>query len=68
MLNYRTVLSSKSLPKKLPKNLLLGLGIVSVAAFANSLFALEHDWHLLSITTMMIGGTLLFVNVRKSFA
>ncbi|WP_103668458.1 YcjF family protein [Pseudanabaena sp. BC1403] len=64
MLNYRTVLSSKSLPK----NLLLGLGIVSVAAIANSLFALEHDWHLLSITTLMIGSTLLFVNVRRSFA
>ncbi|PZV18976.1 MAG: hypothetical protein DCF20_02705 [Pseudanabaena sp.] len=64
MLNYRTVLSRKSLPK----NLLLGLGIVSVAAIANGLFSLEHDWHLLSITTLMIGGTLLFVNVRKSLA
>ena len=67
-MNYRTVLSRKSLPKNLPKNLWLGLGIVSVAAIASSLFALEHDWHLLSITTLMIGGTLLFVNVRKSFA
>lgn len=63
MLNYRTVLSRKSLPK----NLLLGLGIVIVVAIANGLFSLEHDWHLLSITTLMIGGTLLFVNVRKSF-
>jgi len=35
---------------------------------SNGLFSLEHDWHLLSTTTMMIGGTLLFVNVRKSFA
>jgi hypothetical protein len=68
MLNYRTALSSKSMPKNLPKNLLIGLGIVSVAAIANGLFSLEHDWHLLSTTTMMIGGTLLFVNVRKSFA
>ena len=64
MLNYRTVLSSKSLPKKW----ILGLGIVSVAAIANTLLSLEHDWHLLSISTLMIGGTLLFVNVRKSFA
>ncbi|GBO51924.1 hypothetical protein APA_3505 [Pseudanabaena sp. lw0831] len=68
MLNYRTVLSRKNLPKNLPQNLLLGLGVVSVSAIANSLFALEHDWHLLSITTLMIGGTLLFANVRKSFA
>jgi small GTP-binding protein len=64
MLNYRTVFSRKSLPKKW----LLGLGVVSVAAIASSLFSLEHDWHLLSITTLMIGGTLLFVNVRQSFA
>ena len=64
MLNYRTVLSHKSLPKKW----ILGLGIVSVAAIANTLFSLEHDWHLLSISTLMIGGTLLFVNVRKTFA
>ncbi|WP_055077253.1 YcjF family protein [Pseudanabaena sp. 'Roaring Creek'] len=64
MLNYRTVLSHKSFPKKW----LLGLGIISVAAIANALFSLEHDWHLLSITTMMVGGTLLFTNVRKSFA
>jgi len=64
MLNYRTVLSRKSLPKKW----MLGLGVVSVAAIANGLFSMEHDWHLLSITTLMIGGTLLFVNVRKSFA
>ncbi len=64
MLNSRKVLSSKSLPK----NLLLGLGIVSIAAIANALFSLEHDWHLLSITTLMIGGTLLFVNVRQSLA
>ena len=64
MLNYRTVLSYKSLPKKW----MLGLGIVSVAAIANTLFSLEHNWHLLSISTLMIGGTLLFVNVRKTFA
>ena len=64
MLNYRTVLSHKSLPKKW----ILGLGIVSVAAIANTLFSFEHDWHLLSISTLMIGGTLLFVNVRKTFA
>ncbi len=63
MLNYRTVLSRENLPK----NLLLSLGIVSVAAIANSLFSLEHDWHLLSITTLMVGGSLLFVNVRQSF-
>jgi small GTP-binding protein len=67
MLNYRTVLSRKSLPK-LPKEWMLGLGIVSVVAIANGLFSLEHDWHLLSITTLMVGGTLLFVNVRQSFA
>ncbi|MFM7600510.1 MAG: YcjF family protein [Pseudanabaena sp.] len=50
------------------KKWMLGVGIVSVAAIANTLFFLEHDWHLLSISTLMIGGTLLFVNVRKSFA
>ncbi len=60
MLNSRPVLSRKSL--------FLGLGIVSVVAIANTLFSLEHDWHLLSLTTLMIGGTLLFVNVRQSLA
>jgi len=64
MLNYRAGLSHKFLTKKW----ILGLGIVSIAAIANTLFFLEHDWHLLSISTLMIGGTLLFVNVRKSFA
>jgi hypothetical protein len=60
MLNLHMVLSRK--------NWLIGLGIVSVAAIANALFSLEHDWHLLSISTLMVGGTLLFVNVRQSFA
>ncbi|MBD2188782.1 YcjF family protein [Pseudanabaena mucicola] len=60
MLNSPTVLSRKKL--------LLGLGIIGIVAIANALFSLEHDWHLLSITTMMVGGTLLFVNVRQSFA
>ncbi len=60
MLNSHPVLSRK--------NLFLGLGIVSVLAIANTLFSLEHDWHLLSIITLMIGGTLLFVNVRQSLA
>ncbi|PZO40494.1 MAG: GTP-binding protein [Pseudanabaena frigida] len=64
MLNPRTVLSSKSLPK----NWLLGLGIVSIAAIANTVFSLEHDWHVLTLCTLAIGGTLLLVNVRKSFA
>lgn len=64
MLNSRTGLSRKGLPK----NLLLGLGIVSVLAISSTLFSLEHDWHLLTIITLMIGGTLLFVNVRQSFA
>ena len=68
MLNYRTVFSRKSLPKSFTKRLFLGLGVVGVAAIANSLFGLEHDWHLLSISTLMIGGTLLFANVRQSFA
>ncbi|MFM7887825.1 MAG: GTPase, partial [Pseudanabaena sp.] len=48
------------------KSLFVGVGIVSVAAIANALFSLEHDWHLLSISTLMVGGTLLFVNVRQS--
>lgn len=60
MLNSRMVLSRKGL--------LIGFGIVSVAAIANALFSLEHDWHLLSASTLMIGGTLLFVNVRQSWA
>ncbi|MBD2177855.1 DUF697 domain-containing protein [Pseudanabaena sp. FACHB-1998] len=64
MLNSRSVLSSKHLPK----NLFLGLGVVGVAAIANALFSLEHDWHVLSLTTLMVGGTLLFSNVRQSFA
>lgn len=50
------------------KNWLLGLGIVSVAAIANNLFALEHDWHVLSLTTLAIGGTMLFTNMRRSLA
>ena len=60
MLNSHPVLSRK--------NLFLGLGIVSVLAIANTLFSLEHDWHLLSIITLMVGGTLLFVNMRQSLA
>jgi small GTP-binding protein len=60
MLNSRQVLSRKTL--------FLALGVVSVMAIANTLFSLEHDWHLLSITTLAIGGTLLFVNVRQSLA
>lgn len=60
MLNSPTVLPRKKL--------LLGLGLTGIVAIANALFSLEHDWHLLSITTMMVGGSLLFVNVRQSFA
>jgi len=60
MLNSRMVLSRKSW--------FIGLGVVSVAAIANALFSLEHDWHLLTISTLMVGGTLLFANVRQSFA
>lgn len=50
------------------KGLLIGVGIISAAVIANALFSLEHDWHLLTITTLMTGGTLLFVNVRQSLA
>jgi len=60
MLNSRMVLSRKSW--------FIGLGVVSAAAIANALFSLEHDWHLLTISTLMVGGTLLFANVRQSFA
>ena len=60
MLNSRMVLSRQGL--------LIGFGIVSAAAIANALFSLEHDWHLLTITTLMTGGTLLFVNLRQSLA
>jgi small GTP-binding protein len=60
MLNSRMVLSRKGL--------FIGVGIVSVAAITNALFSLEHDWHLLSLSTLMVGGTLLFVNVRQSLA
>ena len=60
MLNSRMVLSHKGW--------FLGLGIVGIVAIANTIFSLEHDWHLLSVLTLMIGGTLLFVNVRQSFA
>ena len=60
MLNSRMVLSNKGW--------FLGLGIVGIVAIANTLFSLEHDWHLLSVLTLMIGGTLLFVNVRQSVA
>jgi len=60
MLNSPAVLSRKKL--------LLGLGLIGIVAIANALFSLEHDWHLLSVTTMMVGGSLLFVNVRQSFA
>ena len=68
MLNYRTVLSYKSFFTNPPKKLFLGVGIISAAAIASSLFSLEHDWHLLSISTLMVGGSLLFVNVRQSLA
>jgi len=60
MLNSRMVLSSKGW--------FLSLGIVGIVVIANTIFSLEHDWHLLSVITVMIGGTLLFVNVRRSFA
>jgi hypothetical protein len=50
------------------KNWLIGAGVISVVAIASTLFSLEHDWHLLSITTLMIGGTMLFANVRQSLA
>jgi len=60
MVNSGKVLSRKSW--------FLGLGIVSIVALMNALFSLEHDWHLLSIITLMIGGTLLFVNMRQSLA
>ncbi|OIP75706.1 MAG: hypothetical protein AUK48_07000 [Oscillatoriales cyanobacterium CG2_30_44_21] len=50
------------------KKWLMGAGVVSVGAIASTLFSLEHDWHLFSITTLMIGGTLLFVDVRQSLA
>ncbi len=46
----------------------LGLGIAGIAAISNALFSLEHDWHLLSILTMAAGGSLLFVNARRSWA
>lgn len=46
----------------------LGLGIAGVAAIANALFGLEHDWHLLSILTMASGGAMLFANARRSWA
>ena len=65
MLNSRKFLSHQFLSRK---SLFLGLGIVSLAMIANALFSLEHDWHLLSITTLMTGGTLLFMNVRQSLA
>ena len=60
MVNSGKVLSRKSW--------FFGLGIVSIVALINALFSLEHDWHLLSIITLMIGGTLLFVNMRQSLA
>ncbi|MDX2256460.1 MAG: GTP-binding protein [Pseudanabaenaceae cyanobacterium bins.39] len=44
----------------------LVLGAVSIVAIANSIFTLEHDWHLLSGLTIMIGGTLLYVNAKRS--
>lgn len=46
----------------------LGVGIAGAAAIANALFGLEHDWHLLSIMTVAAGGSLLLVNVRRSWA
>ena len=64
MLNSRAILARK--------NWFLGLGIVGIVAIASTLsgllFSLEQEWRLVSIITMMIGGTLLFVNLRKSFA
>jgi len=46
----------------------LGLGIAGVAAIANALFSIEHDWHLLSVLTVAAGGSLLFVNAQRSWA
>ncbi len=54
------------------KNWFLSLGIVGIVAIAITLsgllFSLEQEWRLVSIITMMSGGTFLFVNLRKSFA
>ncbi len=58
MLNLRPLMSRK--------NLLLVLVLTSGAAIANAIFSLEHDWHLLSISTLAIGGALLYSNIRKS--
>ena len=58
MLNPRSIMSHKKL--------LLAVALISGAAIANSVFALEHDWHLLSISTLAIGGALLYTNLRKS--
>ncbi len=60
MLNSGAILARKSW--------FLGLGIIGIVAIASTLFSLEQEWRLVSIITMMVGGTFLFVNLRQSFA